>query len=75
MSPITNIIGIILIIFGVLALGYQGITYTQHEKIAQIGDVQLTQNTQKSIDIPPLAGGLALIAGIALVVVARTGKK
>ena len=75
MNPITSIVGIILIIFGILALGYQGISYTQHEKIAQIGNVQLTENTQHSIYVPPLVGGLSLLAGIVLVVVGRRGKK
>jgi hypothetical protein len=66
-----SMIGIVLIILGVLTLGYQGITYTKQEKVAQIGDVNITANTQKTIYFPPLLGGLVLIAGVVLVIAGR----
>jgi uncharacterized membrane protein len=71
MKSIMAVIGIILIILGIATLAYQGVTYTQREKIAQIGDVQVTANTQKTVYFPPLLGGLFLVAGIVLVVVSR----
>jgi hypothetical protein len=75
MKNITNIIGIILIIIGILSLGYKGITYTKQEDIAKIGDVKLTANENKTIFLPPLFGGVSLVAGIALVIIARMGQK
>jgi hypothetical protein len=74
MRPIISIVGILLIIVGIAALGYQGFTYTKHEKIAQIGDVQLTADTEKRVNLPPILGGLSFVAGIILVVVARRSK-
>jgi hypothetical protein len=74
MKSITNVIGIVLILFGLVALAYQGITYTQHEKVAQIGSLQVTADTQKTVSFPPILGGLSLVAGIILVVVGRIGK-
>ena len=71
MKSLINIIGILLIIFGILVLGYQGITYTKREKIAQVGDIQVTADTEKTIYFSPLAGGISLVAGIILVVVGR----
>lgn len=71
MRGITNIIGIILIIVGILGLGYQGFTYTTREKVADIGPLQVSADTEKSVYIPPLLSGLSLVAGIFLVVVAR----
>jgi uncharacterized membrane protein len=70
---ITNIVGIILIILGVIALAYQGFTYTTQEKVAQIGDVKITADKEKSVYFPPVMGGASLIAGIVLVLVARRG--
>lgn len=67
----TTLIGIILILVGVLALSYQGFTYTKHEDVANIGDLHVTANTQKTVYFPPILGGISLIAGIALVVVGR----
>ncbi len=67
-NPIT-LVGIVLIILGIVAFAYQGITYTSREKIIDIGPIQATADTQKSIPLSPLLGGLVLVGGIALVVV------
>jgi hypothetical protein len=69
----TNILGIILIIVGILALAYQGFTYTKQEKVAQIGDVKITADKEKTVYFPPALGGASLLVGIVLVVVARRG--
>lgn len=66
-----NLVGILLIIGGVLALGYQGFTYTKKEQVAQLGDLKVTAETMKTVDIPPVVGGLAIVAGIVLVIVGR----
>ena len=66
-NPIT-LVGIALIVLGVVAFAYQGITYTSREKIIDIGPFQATADTQKTIPLSPLLGGLALAGGIVLVV-------
>lgn len=63
------LVGIVLIVLGVMAFAYQGITYTSREKIIDIGPIQATADTQKTIPLPPLLGGLVLAGGIVLVVV------
>ena len=67
-NPIT-LVGIALIVLGIVAFTYQGITYTSREKIIDIGPFQATADTQKTIPLSPLLGGLALVGGIVLVVV------
>jgi hypothetical protein len=67
MKP-TMLIGIALIVLGVIALTYHGITYTTHEKVLQIGPLEATKKTEKTIPLPPLLGGVALAAGIVLVI-------
>jgi uncharacterized membrane protein len=67
-NPIT-LVGIALIVLGIVAFAYQGITYTSREKIIDIGPFQATAETQKTIPLSPLLGGLALVGGIVLVVV------
>ena len=54
---------------GIVAFVYQGITYTSREKIIDIGPIHATADTQKTIPLSPLLGGLALVGGIVLVVV------
>ena len=67
-NPIT-LVGIALILLGIVALAYQGITYTSREKVIDIGPFQATAETEKTIPLSPLLGGLALVGGIVLVVV------
>jgi hypothetical protein len=65
----STILGIILIIAGIFALAYQGISYTKSEKIVDLGPIHATKDTTKTIPLPPILGGLALVGGIVLVVV------
>ena len=65
--------GIILIVLGCLALAYQGIRYTTREKLIDIGSLKVTASEKKTLPLPPIVGGIALVAGIALVL--PTGKR
>ena len=64
-----TILGIALIMLGVVAFAYQGITYTTREKVIDLGPLQATVDTKQTIPLPPLVGGMALIGGLALLVV------
>jgi len=65
----TTLIGMALIILGVVALVYQGITYTTREKVVDLGPLKITADKDKNIPLPPIVGVLALAAGVALVIV------
>lgn len=62
-----TLLGFVLIVLGVLALAYQGVTYTTHKKVLDVGPIQATKTEQNTIPLPPIVGGLALIGGIVLV--------
>jgi len=64
----TSLIGIILIVIGIVALAYQGITYTTREKVVDIGSIQVTADKTKTFPLPPIMGGIALVGGIVLLV-------
>jgi len=68
MKPIM-LIGIALIVLGVVVLVYQGIHYTTREKVFQIGPLEATQKTEKTIPLPPILGGFALAGGIVLIII------
>jgi uncharacterized membrane protein len=63
-----TLIGIILIVIGIVAFAYQGITYTTREKVVDIGPIQVTADKTKTLPLPPLVGGIALVGGIVLLV-------
>jgi Na+-transporting methylmalonyl-CoA/oxaloacetate decarboxylase gamma subunit len=62
-------IGIVLIVLSILSFAYQGITYTTREKVLDIGPIEATAEKQKTIPLPPVLGAIALIGGVALVVI------
>ena len=59
--------GIVFIVLGALALAYQGIRYTTREKVIDLGPLQVTSTEKKTIPLPPIVGGIAIIAGIAMI--------
>jgi len=63
------IIAIILIVLGIAAFAYQGITYTTREKVVDLGPIQVTAEKTKTLPLPPILGALALVGGIVLLVV------
>lgn len=68
MKPAT-IVGIILIVIGIVALVYQGITYTTSEKVVDLGPLKVEAKREKTIPLPPVVGVIALVGGIVLVAV------
>jgi hypothetical protein len=67
----TTLIAIILIAIGIVAFGYQGITYTTREKVLDLGPLHMTAEKTRTFPLPPIVGGLALAGGIVLLVVGR----
>jgi hypothetical protein len=63
-----SLIGIILIVVGIIAFAYQGITYTTREKVVDIGPIQVTADKTKTLPLPPIVGGIAIVGGILLLV-------
>lgn len=70
MKPLM-LMGIMLIILGIGALAYQGITYTSKEKIIDLGPIEASADTQKTIPLSPIVGAVAIAGGIGLVILGR----
>jgi uncharacterized membrane protein YidH (DUF202 family) len=56
--------GIILIAIGVLALVYQGFTYTQTKKDVQLGPIEIQHQETQTASIPPVIGGVCIVGGV-----------
>ena len=67
-SKSITLLGIAFLLLGIVAFTQQG-SSTSAEKIIDIGSIQATADTQNTIPISPLLGGLMLMGGIALVAV------
>ena len=69
-----KLVGIVLVILGVIGLAYGGITWTTKEKVVDMGPLQVTRDKTQSLPLPPIAGGVCLIAGVVLLVAAGRQK-
>ena len=68
MKPVV-FVGVVLVVLSILAFAYQGITYTSREKVLKVGPIEATAEKQKTIPLPPILGAVALIGGVALVII------
>lgn len=62
---------IALIVLGIAAFAYQGITYTTRERVAEIGSLHVTKEKTNRIPLPPIIGAIAMASGILLLVLKR----
>ena len=67
MKPV-GIVGVLLIVVGLTALVYQGITYTTRETVIDIGPVHATADRQKTLPLPPVLGIAAVAGGVVLLI-------
>ena len=67
MKPLATA-GLVLIVLGVVALAYQGFTYTSRETVIDIGPLHATADRQKTFPLPPVLGIAAVAGGVALLV-------
>ena len=65
-----KLVGVALIVLGVIALVYQGITYTTRDKIIDIEPLKAEVKREKTIPLSPLVGVAAVAGGIVLLLVA-----
>jgi hypothetical protein len=68
-----KLMGLVLIVLGLAALVWQGFTYKTQETVVDIGPIEVNKETKKRVPLPPIAGALAVVGGIALVAI--SGKR
>jgi hypothetical protein len=71
MKP-AGILALILIVVGVIVLGYGGYTsFTTKENVAKLGPVEINKNQEHPIPIGPIVGGICIVGGIVIFVSSR----
>jgi len=63
-----KLVGILLIVFGVVALSVGALRYTTREKVLDIGPIEATADKHHTIPLSPIVGIAAIAGGVALVV-------
>jgi uncharacterized membrane protein YidH (DUF202 family) len=69
-----KIVGIILIVIGILALVYQGFSYTQNKQAAQLGPIEIQNHETHDVPIPPIVGVVCIVVGAGALIVGGRGK-
>jgi hypothetical protein len=63
-----KVVAVLLIVLGLVALAYGGITMTTRDKVVDLGPVEVTQEEKHRLPLPPVVGGIAVAAGIIMLV-------
>jgi hypothetical protein len=66
-----KIFGFVLVVLGVLALVYGGVSYNRQRTVLDVGPFRATATEQKNVPLSPIVGGIALLGGILLLVIPR----
>ena len=64
-----QIIGVVLVVVGIVALVWGGVFWTNEETVLDAGPLQVTTSDRDGVSVPPIVGGLVLVGGILLLVV------
>ncbi|MGL4463347.1 MAG: DUF3185 domain-containing protein [Planctomycetia bacterium] len=62
-----KLLGIVLIVFGVLALVYHGFTITIPKDTIDLGVFSIRISDSQTIPLPPIVGCIALAVGVLLI--------
>lgn len=64
-----KLVGAVLVVLGVLGLGYGGFTYTKDSTALKLGPIELSVKEKETVHIPIWAGVGALLVGAVLLFV------
>jgi uncharacterized membrane protein len=64
-------LGIALVVLGIVALIFGGISYTRQRTVLDVGAIHATATEHKTIPLPPIMGGIALVGGVLLLLGSR----
>lgn len=65
---VATLLGILLIGLGIFGFVTGGFSFTKREKVLDVGPIEATAETEESVPISPILSGIALVAGVALVI-------
>ena len=63
----SKLLGIALVVIGIIAFAYQGISYTSRDNVVDLGPLHVTAEKSHTLPLPPIVGAIALIGGLTLV--------
>ncbi|HZW28744.1 MAG TPA: hypothetical protein VFF08_09820 [Trueperaceae bacterium] len=68
-------IGVILIILGIVGFVVPRITFTEERTVLDVGPVEVEARQERSVPIPDIAAGVAVVAGLVMVVAGASSRR
>ncbi len=66
-----RLIGALIVALGVVALFVPALRYTTEDTVVDVGPLEVTAEHERELPLWPIAGGAAVVAGLALAVSGR----
>ena len=66
------IVGVVLVVLGIAALGFEDVPITETRAVLDAGRLQIKTTEQHSVPIPAIAGIAAVVAGLGLAIASRS---
>jgi hypothetical protein len=67
----TRLAALVLIVVGALMLAFPVISYTTREEVVDLGPLEVTEEEEHNVPLPPILGGVAIAVGVGLMFVGR----
>ena len=65
------LVGVALVVIGIAGLIVQNVTFTETKQVLDIGPLQLRAEEQHNVPIPTIAGLVAVVAGLGMILASR----
>ena len=69
-----TLVGIILIVLGAVGLVLGRVSYTRSRAVMEAGPITVETRERRVVEIPDVLSGLAIVAGVALVLAVRRAR-
>ena len=66
-----KVLGLVLVLLGILTLVYGGVSYNRQRTVFKVGSIKATATEQRNVPLSPIAGGIAIVGGLALLFAAK----
>ena len=64
-----RIVGSVLVVLGIVALVWGGVFWTDRDTVVDVGPLKVQTEEREGLRVPPVAGVIAVVGGIVLLVV------
>ena len=64
-------VGVLLVILGIAGLVIQNVQFTETKRVLDVGPLHVNSEERHNVPIPTIAGIVAVLAGLALVIASR----